>query len=280
MDVELLRTFLEVNRTRHFGRAAEELYLTQSAVSARIKLLEGQLGVQLFERRKRDIRLTPEGNRLVRHAETLIAQWRKARQDVAAGDPETDQIAVGGMFSMWDVLLQEWLHQVYRDIPNLAIIAESYGADLLRRRVLDGVLDMVFMYEPPQLEELMIEEVATLELVMVTDDQEQDLDEALQDNYVMVDWGLAHALQHNRLLPQAYVHRFRFGQARSALEFLRTFGGSAYVPRRLVQEELENDQLHIVPDAPVIERKAYAIYTRYSPRRHFIERTLQSFHRL
>ncbi|WP_082880488.1 MULTISPECIES: LysR family transcriptional regulator [unclassified Oleiphilus] len=39
MDIELLRTFLEVKNTRHFGKAAENLYLTQAAVSARIKQL-------------------------------------------------------------------------------------------------------------------------------------------------------------------------------------------------------------------------------------------------
>lgn len=44
MDTELLKTFLEVSRTRHFGRAAESLYLTQSAVSFRIRQLENQLG--------------------------------------------------------------------------------------------------------------------------------------------------------------------------------------------------------------------------------------------
>ena len=46
MDTELLKTFLEVSRTRHFGRAAESLYLTQSAVSFRIRQLENQLGVK------------------------------------------------------------------------------------------------------------------------------------------------------------------------------------------------------------------------------------------
>lgn len=94
MDLELLRTFLEVARLRNFGRAAEALYLTQAAVSARIKLLETQLDVQLFDRYKRDIRLTPEGNRLVRHAELLLANWRKARQDVTAGGAQS-QLSLG-----------------------------------------------------------------------------------------------------------------------------------------------------------------------------------------
>ncbi len=47
MDLELLRTFLELNRTRHFGRTAEALFLTQAAVSSRLKTLERQLGVTL-----------------------------------------------------------------------------------------------------------------------------------------------------------------------------------------------------------------------------------------
>ncbi len=61
MDTELLKTFLEVSRTRHFGRAAEALYLTQSAVSFRIRQLENQLGVNLFTRHRNNIRLTSAG---------------------------------------------------------------------------------------------------------------------------------------------------------------------------------------------------------------------------
>ena len=63
MDTELLKTFLEVSRTRHFGRAAEALYLTQSAVSFRIRQLENQLGVNLFTRHRNNIRLTPAGEK-------------------------------------------------------------------------------------------------------------------------------------------------------------------------------------------------------------------------
>ncbi len=277
MDLELLRTFLEVCRTRHFGRAAEELHLTQAAVSARVKLLEGHLGVQLFERHRRDIQLTPEGNRLVRHAENLIAEWRKARQDVASGDAATQQLAVGGVFSLWDILLQDWLHQLYCENPDLALIAEAYGSEVLRRRVLDGIHDVVFMFEPPQLEELMIEAVATIRLNMVSDRPGLNTEQAIACDYLMVDWGLAHALQHNRLFPEAYVHRFRFGQARIALNFLRSFGGAAYLPERLVASDLAEGKLFAVEGAPVIEHTAFAVYGRYSARRELIEHSLEAF---
>ncbi len=68
MDTELLKTFLEVSRTRHFGRAAESLYLTQSAVSFRIRQLENQLGVNLFTRHRNNIRLTAAGEKLLPYA--------------------------------------------------------------------------------------------------------------------------------------------------------------------------------------------------------------------
>ncbi len=84
MDTELLKTFLEVSRTRHFGRAAEALYLTQSAVSFRIRQLENQLGVNLFTRHRNNIRLTSAGERLLPYAESLMSTWLMAKKEVFA----------------------------------------------------------------------------------------------------------------------------------------------------------------------------------------------------
>ena len=63
MDIDLLKTFVEVVRTRHFGRAAENLYITQSAVSFRIRQLEQSLGVNLFIRQRNNIQLTAPGGK-------------------------------------------------------------------------------------------------------------------------------------------------------------------------------------------------------------------------
>ena len=72
MDIDLLKTFLEVSRTRHFGKAAENLYLTQSAVSFRIRQLEGLLGAELFTRHRNNIRLTASGMKLLPLAESSV----------------------------------------------------------------------------------------------------------------------------------------------------------------------------------------------------------------
>ena len=259
MDLELLRTFLEVNRTRHFGQAAEALSLTQAAVSARIKLLESTLGVRLFDRLRRDIRLTPEGNRLVRHADALIAGWRKARQEVSFGGAH-QQLAVGGSLRLWDVLLQDWFHRVRQRLPALAITAESHTQDILTRHLLDGLIDLAFMVEPAQLDVLQIEEVGVIDLVLVGDKPDTGIETALGDEYLMVDWGLAHALEHRRLFPDAPEPHVRVSLAKMALSHLLVLGGFAYLPVPLVAEHLDDASLHLVADAPLMQRHVYAVY--------------------
>ena len=169
MDLDLLRTFLELNRTRHFGRAAEALFVTQAAVSSRLKSLEDQLGVTLFERSTREMRLTPEGGRLIRHSEKLIAAWRAARQDVSLAEA-SQQLVIGGSLRLWDVLLQRWLHDLRRNYPSLAIIAEAQTPDYLTRKLIDGTLDVAILLEPAQLDIMQIREVATVEFILVSSD--------------------------------------------------------------------------------------------------------------
>lgn len=83
MDTELLKTFLEVQKTRHFGKAADNLYLTQSAVSFRIRQLEQSLGVTLFNRFRNNIQLTTAGEMLLPHAQAVLSAISTAKQQIA-----------------------------------------------------------------------------------------------------------------------------------------------------------------------------------------------------
>lgn len=276
MDLELLRTFLEVNRLRHFGQAGEVLHLTQAAVSARIKLLESHLGVKLFVRHYHDLQLTSEGHRLVRHADMMLAGWRKARQEVALGGAQ-QQLTLGGSIRLWDVALQEWFHKLRIELPNLAIIAEIHTADVLTRRMLDGHLDIAFMLEPAQIETLQIQEVALIELVMVSGTQGLNAEQALAENYLMVDWGLAHALKHRRLYPDAPEPQIRVAKAQMALTHILELGGAAYLPTRMITKELNNGELFLVADAPSMKRHAFAVFPIRSEKMELIQTTLSYF---
>tara|TARA_R110001592_G_scaffold343029_2_gene633233 strand:+ start:11955 stop:12803 length:849 start_codon:yes stop_codon:yes gene_type:complete len=276
MDLELLRTFLEVNRHRHFGRAGEALHLTQSAISARIRSLEQQLGVKLFIRQYHDLQLTPEGSRLVGRADMMLSRWRKARQEVALGGAQ-QQLTMGGSLRLWDVVLQDWFHILRRQKPQLAIIAEMHTPDLLTKRLLDGHLDIAFMSEPSQLETLQVREVAQIELVMVSAEEGQAAEEALAAGYIMVDWGLAHVLQHRRLYPDAPEPQLRVAQARMALTHMLELGGAAYLPARMVDNALHERRLFSVSGAESIMRPAYAVYPLRSGKLELLEQIISYF---
>ncbi len=271
-----MRTFLEVERVRHFRKAADELFITQAAVSSRIKLLEGMLGVDLFTRQKRQIDLTPQGHRFKRYAERLIAEWRKARHDVSLGEANA-QLSVGGTYRVWEGGMQEWVHDIHRKYPELALILESHTPETLVRRLLDGQLDLGFIMEPPQIDLLEISEVAELELRMVSTKPELGVDTAMGDGYIMIDWGLSFALQHRRLYPDAQEAIFRIANASAALDFLLEFGGAAYIASREITEELKNGELHLVQGAKPIKRSIYAIYPVRSARAELIEEVVGEF---
>jgi len=276
MDFELLRTFLEIERLRHFRKAADELFITQAAVSARIKLLEEELGVQLFVRQKRQIDLTPEGHRFKLYAERLIAELRKARHDVSLGQSK-EQLAVGGTIRVWDAGLQEWVHDIHRSFPELALILESHTPDTLVRSLVDGQLDLGFIMEPPQIEVLEIKEVAELELVMVSTEKDTTLEEAMSDKYMTIDWGMSVSLQHRRLYPDAAEPSLRIANASVALEFLMEFGGAAYLASREIIDELKDGELFVVKGAQQIKRKVYAIYPVRTSRLELIESVIDKY---
>ncbi len=72
MDTDLIKTLLEVSRTRHFVKVAENLHVTQAAVSARIRQLEEHLGASLFIRASINIQLTAAGERLISRARRYL----------------------------------------------------------------------------------------------------------------------------------------------------------------------------------------------------------------
>ena len=276
MDIELLRTFLEVNRARHFGQAAEALHVTQAAVSARIKQLETLLGVPLFTRTRREVKLTPEGHRLRRHAERMLADWRKARQEVTAGGAR-HQLSVSSSPRLWDILLQRWLIELRRQQPELAITTYSLGPDAVIRQLLDGAVDLAFLLDPPQLDVLQVHGVATLRLTLVSSSPVLSPEYAVNENFIMVDWGLAHALELQRAFPDMPEPHTRLASARIALEYLKTLGGSAYVPAGMVTSLIKRKRLFVVPRAPRFERAAFAVFPVRSDRRRSIEQVLALF---
>lgn len=267
MDHDLLKTFVEVSKTRHFGKAAENLYLTQAAVSSRVRQLESQLSVQLFFRQRNNIHLTPAGEKLLPLADASLTLAQRIKQEVAIAEEQEQQIAIGATPNIWDAFLQAELGNLFTRFPGTAIRAEAHAAMNIARQLLERTLDIAITFDAPKVDEIKSVELLELPLYMVSTNQNCTIDQAFAGNYVLVDWGTMFNVQHARTFKDAPSAILKTNTGRIALDFLLSNGGSAYLPESLAQPYFETNQLSKVIDTPIINRTVYASMAD-NPQRH------------
>jgi DNA-binding transcriptional LysR family regulator len=154
LGVELrhLAALEAVARERSFGRAAEALGYTQSAVSQQIAMLERLVGERLVERPggPRSVSLTEAGELMLRHARAIVARLEAARADMAAlAQGQAGTLRIGTFQSVGARVLPELLRRFLEDWPRVEIqLSESANDDELLGLVERGALDLTFAMLP------------------------------------------------------------------------------------------------------------------------------------
>ncbi|CAA0101117.1 HTH-type transcriptional activator CmpR [BD1-7 clade bacterium] len=262
MNVDLLRTFLEVAKTRHFSHAAENLCLTQSAVSARIKQLEGLVGAPIFTRQRNNILLTNSGERLLPHAENILAAWQLTLQEVGVPEKKNAQLSLGGTSNLWDTFLQSLLPQLSIEFPNLYMRTEIDNSQHLVRSLLGRRVDIFATLDPPANNDFETEVIGDLELIMVCNHADKQMSNVPVMGHVFVDWGTAFNIQQARLFAEPVAPILHTAQSRIALEFILSHRGAAYLPRALVQPYLDDGNLFQVAESLEVRQEVFAVYLK------------------
>jgi DNA-binding transcriptional LysR family regulator len=170
VDIELARTFVEIVKTRSFVRAAEQLNVSQTTVSARIRALEEQLGRPLLIRSKNGASLTPAGEQFLRYAPTLVQLWERARHQVAVPGGRRAVLSIGGELSLWHPWLVEWLHWMRSAAADVALRVLVGLPESLTDQVAAGALDIAVVYAPQCRPGARVELLMEEKLVLVTTD--------------------------------------------------------------------------------------------------------------
>ncbi len=258
MDLQLVRTFLEIISAGSFVEAATRVNVTQSAVSLRVKRLEDELGQTLFTRSKSGIELTPAGEKFERFARSLLKVWEEAKYQIAVPADYSTILSIGCQHSLWPKLGGRWLRLLERQLPDTAFKAEVGMPERLLRMMVQGTTDIAIMYTPQARPGLRVEEIVKEELILVAADPYYPA--RLDDRYVFVDWGDEFAAMHAIHFIDFDLPRTSLAIGPLAINFIVDQGRAGYFPARLVKPQIDAGLLHAVAGAPVFPFPAYVIW--------------------
>ncbi|MEL6585438.1 MAG: hydrogen peroxide-inducible genes activator [Pseudomonadota bacterium] len=147
--LQQFRYLVAVADTLHFRRAAESVHVTQPTLSAQLRELEEKLGVQLVERSRSGVTVTPIGQEVVARARRVLRDVADISALARAGaDPFTGTLRVGVVGSLGSYFLPLIIPDLHRTYPDLKFyVREGLAADLLTR-LRDGNLDLLFFPLP------------------------------------------------------------------------------------------------------------------------------------
>ncbi|TDV13947.1 LysR family transcriptional regulator [Paraburkholderia caballeronis] len=175
MDVADLKTFEAVARHGSMNKAASELHTVQSNVTARIRALEEELGLPLFQRHARGVTPTPAGQRMlpfVGRITRLIDEVQAAARDDGA---PAGSLVIGGLETTTALRLSPLLTEFARTWPDVRLVVSSGTTARLLQDVVECRLEGAFVAGPIDHPELHQEAVFVEELVLVTSPAVQSL---------------------------------------------------------------------------------------------------------
>ena len=160
MDFDQIATFLEVAKLGNFSRAGEKVFLSQSAVSAQIRLLEQDYGTKLLDRSGKKVRLTPAGEVLFEYGIRLLAMRDESMRAVSdQGSSPRGVLAIGANDATCLYVLPRAFEEYRRRYPEVKIsIYRNFSRKILER-IQDGLIDVGIVTLPVRLPRVKVEKI-------------------------------------------------------------------------------------------------------------------------
>lgn len=154
MEIRQIKYFIEVAKVEHVTEAANNLHVAQSAVSRQISNLEDELGIKLFFREGRNVRLTPVGRVFLDHIEVALDEIDKAKKSVEEYlNPETGEVRIGFPNSLAAKTLPTVISAFRDEHPNIGYKLIQGSNRELKETMLRGEIDLAFVSPVPMNDE-------------------------------------------------------------------------------------------------------------------------------
>jgi DNA-binding transcriptional LysR family regulator len=253
-----LKVFRAVTRHRNFRMAAEDLLLTQPAVTQQIKALESELDTALFDRSGGRITLTPAGAALLPFAERLATLSDEARQAVAATTgSNAGQLSIAASQTIGQYLLPRLIAAFLAENPKVSITLLSGNTQAVLEAVTARRADIGLIEGPAMRQDVRVEPFMQDHLVCVVPAGHEwagetvPLDHLQQATLVTRELGsgsrriVEQALEQAGLNPRDLQIRMTFDSTEALLSAVESGLGIAFVSRWAVRSQLALGTLHI-----------------------------------
>lgn len=168
MNPRQLKTFLAVAKHGNFTRAAGDANLAQSSLSDQIQVLEEELGVQLFERSRQGVTLTPAGDTLKAYAEEILALNDEAKAAIrAAAGLGGQTLAIGTLETVAAEKFAPFLSRFREAHADIGLTLKIAGSGELQRRLEDGSIDIAITFDRGEQDERFVTRLVSREPLML-----------------------------------------------------------------------------------------------------------------
>jgi len=149
MNLRDLKYIIAVAETCHFGKAADQCFVSQPTLSGQIKKLEQELGVTLFERTNRSVEVTPIGHEIILYARQIIDKAESIQQLAQAHqDPLAGALRIGAIPTLSPYLMPLVMLPLRKRFPQMKLVLSEEMTDTLLRRLHKHEIDAALLATP------------------------------------------------------------------------------------------------------------------------------------
>lgn len=149
MTLNELRYIVAVARTQHFSKAADACHVSQPSLSIAVRKLEDELGVTIFQRGKRKIEITPEGESIVEQAQKVIEEAEKLTYFKSLQrNPLEGLIKIGTIFTIGPYLFPSLVPYMRKNYPKIPLQIDEDYTENLRKKLLKAEIDIAVLALP------------------------------------------------------------------------------------------------------------------------------------
>ena len=272
-----LECFLAVARLGNVSRAAEEMFLTQPTLTARLKALEEEVGDQLFVRTSRGMRLTEAGREFVPYAERCVGSFEEGRRHLAElREASGGRLVLGASPGVGTYALPGLLERFAAAYPKVSVsVRTGHSEDILEMTLREEVqLGLTRAMRHPEIESLHLYED---ELVLVVDPGHRftkkgsaNLAEIGEEQLIFFDHDSSYFEQTHALFRNAGIRELRTMEVdniEAAKRMVEHRLGVAFLPRTAVVRSVSAGNLSLisVEENPAMSRSIVALKRRDVP---------------